>query len=141
MVFIGFLKRVIVDRHPSHRAKAITRYVQTLAGQLRLFFLPACSPELNPDEQLWNGVKINAVGPASAAFLNLPQKPTASGLTRPTCTASSDIPAASAARPQLPPPQPPAPPEAGSCCQTLTDEGRHRFDAMIGFNPIGFSEY
>jgi transposase len=71
-VFIRFLKRLIhgakrpifliVDGHPSHRAKAVTRYVETLAGRLRLFFLPAYSPELNPDEQVWNDVKNNAVG-------------------------------------------------------------------------------
>jgi transposase len=71
-VFIRFLKRLllgakrpiflVVDGHPSHRAKAVTRYIETLAGRLRLFFLPAYSPELNPDEQVWNDVKNNAVG-------------------------------------------------------------------------------
>ena len=71
-VFIRFLKRLIhgakrpvfliVDGHPSHRAKAVTQYVATVAERLRLFFLPAYSPELNPDEQVWNDVKNNAVG-------------------------------------------------------------------------------
>jgi len=71
-VFIRFLKRLvhgakrpiflIVDGHPAHRAKAVTRYIETLAGRLRLIFLPAYSPELNPDEQVWNDVKNNAVG-------------------------------------------------------------------------------
>lgn len=71
-VFIRFLKRLIhnakrpiyliVDGHPSHRAKAVTRYLSTVAERLRLFFLPAYSPELNPDEQVWNDVKNNAVG-------------------------------------------------------------------------------
>ncbi len=71
-VFIRFLKRLIegakrpifliVDGHPSHRARAVKAYVESLGGHLKLFFLPAYSPELNPDEQVWNDVKNNAVG-------------------------------------------------------------------------------
>jgi transposase len=71
-VFIRFLKRLIqgtkrpifliVDGHPAHRAKAVTQYVSTVTQRLKLFFLPAYSPELNPDEQVWNDVKNNAVG-------------------------------------------------------------------------------
>lgn len=71
-VFIRFLKRLIegakrpifliVDGHPSHRARAVKAYVESLGGRLKLFFLPAYSPELNPDEQVWNDVKNNAVG-------------------------------------------------------------------------------
>ena len=73
-VFIGFLKRLmhgqrrpvylIVDGHPSHRAKAVKEYVDSLEGRLKLFFLPPYSPELNPDELVWNDVKNNAVGRA-----------------------------------------------------------------------------
>lgn len=37
-------------------------YVESLGGKLRLFFLPPYSPELNPDELVWNDVKNNAVG-------------------------------------------------------------------------------
>jgi transposase len=58
--FIAFCKRLlhdapgpvylIVDRHPSHRAKAVSTYVASTAGKLTLFFLPGYSPELNPDE-------------------------------------------------------------------------------------------
>ena len=71
-VFIGFLKRLmqgqrrpvylIVDGPPSHRAKAVKTYVESLDGRLKLFFLPPYSPELNPDELVWNDVKNNAVG-------------------------------------------------------------------------------
>lgn len=32
------------------------------SGKLRLFFLPPYSPELNPDELVWNDVKNNGVG-------------------------------------------------------------------------------
>ena len=73
-VFISFLKRLmhgqrrpvylIVDGHPSHRAKAVKEYVESLQGRLKLFFLPPYSPELNPDELVWNDVKNNAVGRA-----------------------------------------------------------------------------
>ncbi len=71
-VFIGFLKRLvhgarrplflIVDGHPAHRSKLVKAYVESLAGRLRLFFLPPYSPELNPDELVWNDLKNNAVG-------------------------------------------------------------------------------
>ncbi|MGH9626540.1 MAG: IS630 family transposase, partial [Bryobacteraceae bacterium] len=73
-VFITFLKRLIhgqrrpmfliVDGHPAHRAKIVKQYVDSLEGKLRLFFLPPYSPELNPDELVWNDVKNNAVGRA-----------------------------------------------------------------------------
>jgi transposase len=33
-------------------------YVASLSGKLRLFFLPPYSPELNPDEQVWNYLKL-----------------------------------------------------------------------------------
>ena len=70
-VFIGFLKRLVhgqrrpiylvVDGHPSHRAKKVKDYVASLQGKLRLVFLPPYSPELNPDELVWNDVKNNGV--------------------------------------------------------------------------------
>ncbi|WP_454634860.1 transposase [Bradyrhizobium cenepequi] len=71
-VFIQFLQRLmhrqrrpvflIVDGHPAHRSKLVKAYIESLAGKLRLFFLPPYSPELNPDELVWNDVKNNAVG-------------------------------------------------------------------------------
>ena len=73
-VFIGFLKRLmhgqrrpvylIVGGHPSHRAKAVKEYVDSLEGRLKLLFLPPYSPVLNHDELVWNDVKNNAVGRA-----------------------------------------------------------------------------
>ena len=70
-VFIEFLKRLvyrrrrpiflIVDGHPTHRSKKVKNYIASLGGKLQLFFLPAYSPELNPDEQVWNDVKNNGV--------------------------------------------------------------------------------
>lgn len=70
-VFIEFLKRLVqgssrkiflvCDSHPAHRAKKVTTFVESLKGKLRLFFLPPYSPELNPDELVWNDVKNNGV--------------------------------------------------------------------------------
>lgn len=66
-VFREFLKRlmigadkpvfVVVDGHPIHKAKLVRAYVDSLKGQLKLFYLPPYSPQLNPDEQVWAHVK------------------------------------------------------------------------------------
>ncbi len=71
-VFVRFLRRlmkqagrkvfIIVDRHPVHRSKKVQAWLDEHAKQLRLFFLPGYSPELNPDEMLNQDVKTNAVG-------------------------------------------------------------------------------
>lgn len=71
-VFIEFLKLLvhgrrrpvflIVDGHPAHRAKVVKQYIESLEGKLRLFFLPGYSPELNPDELVWNHVKNHGIG-------------------------------------------------------------------------------
>jgi len=71
-VGIRFLRRLvrhsrrkvflIVDRHPVHRSAAVRRWVESHSADIRLFFLPEYSPELNPDEYLNNDVKTNAVG-------------------------------------------------------------------------------
>ena len=53
---------LIVDGHPVHRAKAVTEYVTSTHGRLRLFRLPPYSPELNPDEWVWKNVKHDTVG-------------------------------------------------------------------------------
>jgi transposase len=71
-VFVRFLRRlrkqadrkvfIIVDRHPVHRSKKVQAWLDEHAKQLRLFFLPGYSPELNPDEMVNQDVKTNAVG-------------------------------------------------------------------------------
>jgi len=71
-VFLRFLRRlvkharrkvfIIVDRHPVHRSKKVRQWLEKNAAQIRLFFLPGYSPELNPDEMLNQDVKTNAVG-------------------------------------------------------------------------------
>ena len=71
-VFIEFLKRllinasapvfVIADGHPTHRAKSVARFVAAQAGKLALYFLPPYSPELDPDELVWNDLKSHSTG-------------------------------------------------------------------------------
>ena len=66
-VFCEFLKRLIhnastkiflvLDGHPVHRSSLVKKFVQSTKGKLRLFYLPPYSPELNPDELVWNNVK------------------------------------------------------------------------------------
>jgi transposase len=70
--FIAFCRRLlhdakasvflIVDGHPVHRSKAVTSYVASTQGRLRLFHLPSYSPQLNPDEWVWKNVKNDRVG-------------------------------------------------------------------------------
>lgn len=71
-VFIDFLKRLlhkadrpifmIVDNHAVHRSKEVREFVKSTEGNLRLFFLPPYSPELNPDEHVWNYLKNHKIG-------------------------------------------------------------------------------
>ena len=70
--FIEFIKRLIhgidrmvfliVDGHPTHKAKMVRRFVDSIKDRFRLFYLPPYSPELNPDERVWNDLKNNAIG-------------------------------------------------------------------------------
>lgn len=72
--YVEFLRRLvyhavrpiflILDGHPVHKSRVVKEYVASTQGRLRLFGLPAYSPELNPDEQVWNHVKNHGVGRA-----------------------------------------------------------------------------
>lgn len=76
-VFIDFCERLmrdtsgpaflIVDGHPVHRSNAVKEFVASTRGRLRLFHLPAYSPELNPDEWVWKNVKADRMGRAGIA--------------------------------------------------------------------------
>jgi transposase len=71
-VFISFLKRLllgakkkiflIVDGGSAHTSKMTKAFVKDLKGKLELFYLPPYSPELNPDELVWNHLKNHTVG-------------------------------------------------------------------------------
>src|ERR1700757_1303505 len=63
--FIDFLKALlgsvdgkiflIVDGHPVHRAKKVKEFAENKTdGRLKIFYLPPYSPDLNPDEWVWN---------------------------------------------------------------------------------------
>lgn len=66
-VFMEFLERLlhgmdrkvflIVDGHPTHKARSVQRFVEARAERIELFFLPPYAPELNPDELAWAHVK------------------------------------------------------------------------------------
>jgi len=66
-VFREFLRRLItgmdrkifliVDGHPSHRARLVQEFVTAHCEKLELIFLPPYSPDLNPDELAWAHVK------------------------------------------------------------------------------------
>jgi transposase len=71
-VFIDFIKRLIegasapiiliVDGHPTHRSNKVTNFIKTIKDKFRMFFLPPYSPDLNPDELVWNDLKSNIMG-------------------------------------------------------------------------------
>ncbi|SHN32485.1 transposase [Streptomyces yunnanensis] len=48
---------VIADRHPVHRAKAVTAWLDANAERIELHLMPGYSPELNPDELLNADIK------------------------------------------------------------------------------------
>ena len=72
MKFLEFIKRLlhnapkkvflIVDGHPMHKARCVMNFIEKAKKQIRLFFLPPYSPELNPDERVWNDLKNNSIG-------------------------------------------------------------------------------
>jgi transposase len=65
--YVGFLQKVlrertrplivIADNASYHRSAGVRQFVLEHRKQIRMFFLPTYSPELNPDEQVWNEIK------------------------------------------------------------------------------------
>jgi transposase len=68
--FLGFLQDflrarrrpvfLVLDSHPSHRAKIVSQFIHEMKGRIELHFLPGYAPDLNPDEFVWNHLR--AVG-------------------------------------------------------------------------------
>jgi len=71
-VFTEFLRRLvrqvpryiflIIDQHPVHIAAKVKKWFKRHEDRIQVFYLPSYSPDLNPDENLNNDVKSNAVG-------------------------------------------------------------------------------
>ena len=65
--FIRFLEKlrhdaggpifVIADNARYHHSKPVRAFLDTQPGEIMMAFLPPYSPELNPDEQVWNHAK------------------------------------------------------------------------------------
>lgn len=63
--FVRQVKRksfLILNRHPVHLSAPVRKWLDAHRRQVRVFYLPGYSPELNPDEYLNQDVKANAVG-------------------------------------------------------------------------------
>ena len=70
--YIAFLQQVlrgrtrplilIADNVSFHRSAAVRQFVRAHRTQIRMFFFPTHSPELNPDEQVWNEIKRRKLG-------------------------------------------------------------------------------
>lgn len=74
-VFVNFLGRLLrltrktrrkvylmVDGHRVHKSQWVRRWLAEHSEQIRIFYLPSYSPELNPDELLNQDAKTNALG-------------------------------------------------------------------------------
>ena len=66
--FIDFLRQimknhrwrkiiVITDNAPSHTAKAVGDFIEENKSKIAVYYLPTYSPDLNPDEEVWNYLK------------------------------------------------------------------------------------
>ena len=70
-MFVTYLSRLvrhrkpkvflIMDRHAVHTSKRVRDWVSEHQDRISIFFLPAYSPELNPDELLNQDLKLNAL--------------------------------------------------------------------------------
>lgn len=74
---------LILDGHPTHKTKKIQEWLEqhtvtdehgNIEPQIRLYFLPPYSPELNPDEQVWNNVKSQMKGVISISRKDIRKK-------------------------------------------------------------------
>jgi len=48
---------IITDRCSVHRSKLVKEYLDNTNGKVKIYFLPAYSPELNPTELVWGNIK------------------------------------------------------------------------------------
>lgn len=50
---------IILDGHPTHKAKKVKDFLKLINNQIKIYYLPWYSPELNPDELVWNEIDNN----------------------------------------------------------------------------------
>jgi len=65
--FIAFLEQLlhgrtrplilIADRASFHRSKQVRQFVRAHRAQIRVYFFPKYSPQMNPTEHVWNAIK------------------------------------------------------------------------------------
>jgi transposase len=48
--------------HLAHKAALVKKFVESVKDRFQLFLLPPYSPELNPDEWVWNHLRNNGIG-------------------------------------------------------------------------------
>jgi transposase len=75
IVFILFLQQLIadrqqpifliVDRATYHTSRLVREFIWHHRKQIRLFYLPSYSPEINPDEHVWEEIKDKKLGRAT----------------------------------------------------------------------------
>lgn len=53
---------MIADRATFHTSKAVRKFVASNRHKIRIHFLPAYSPERNPDEHVWEEIKDKRLG-------------------------------------------------------------------------------
>ena len=53
---------IIADQASFHKSAVVHKFVRAHRTQIRMFFFPTHSPELNPDEQVWNELKHRQLG-------------------------------------------------------------------------------
>ncbi len=66
--FIEFIKQIAkqhpwrkviiaTDNSPTHTAKAVENFIKENKNKIAIYYLPTYSPDLNPDEEVWNHLK------------------------------------------------------------------------------------
>jgi transposase len=53
---------LIVDRASFHDSKEVRTFIWRHRDEIRLYYLPNYSPELNPDEHVWEEIKDKQLG-------------------------------------------------------------------------------
>lgn len=61
---------IITDKAPPHTAGLVTEFQEKHSKRFAIYYLPPYSPDLNPDEQVWNYLKNNKIKTHTAQTIN-----------------------------------------------------------------------